>query len=103
MYLGTLSPKEVAESFPVYADFEHLVDLAAGETVPTKTVTAKRLSDGVDTSATFLSGPPTVTGARVIQKVTGGVNGEIHRLQFRITTSAGSTFECEIDVPVEEY
>jgi hypothetical protein len=102
MLLGNISPKQPAEVFPVFIDFVNEVDVVGGETVSTRTVTSKRLSDGADTSATFLSGASTLSVAKVTQKVTGGVSGERHRVQMRITTSSANTYEHELDVPVDE-
>jgi len=102
MLLGTtFPPKQPAENYIVEIDFDN--DLDTLETISTPTVTSKNLATGADSTGTFLSGSPNITGTKVQQRVAGGANGERHRVQMRITTSNSNTYEHELDVPVEEF
>ena len=93
-------PKQPSETFVVAIDFA--MELGPGETIASRVVTSKRVSDGLDTGAQFLSGTPggdlTVCAIRIV----GGIHGETHRVQMRIGTTLGNSFEHELDCPVEE-
>jgi hypothetical protein len=101
MLVGVVSPsKQPAETFVIEIDFAN--DLDGGETITGQAVTSKRLSDGVDTTSTFIASP-TISGTMIRARVTAtGVSGERHRVQMRATTSSANVYEHEIDVPVEE-
>lgn len=100
MVQGTI-PKHPAETFPVGLDFKNY--LGAGETISTPTTTSKNLGTGADSSATFLSGASTVSGSQVTHRVIAGTDGDRHRVKIRVTTSAGNTFQDELDVSVVEH
>jgi hypothetical protein len=93
-------PKQPAESFVLAIDFAQ--ELLTGEIISSRTVTARRLSDGADTGATILSGiaggDVTICAIRVVS----GAHGETHRVQMRVGTTGSNTYEHEFDVPVEE-
>ncbi len=99
MILGGVA-KQPAEVFTISVDFAN--DLAVGETVATKTVTARDAGTDADTSGTILSGSPSSSGSVITQKVAGGASGDKHILTYRITTSAGDTFEAEVLLSVSE-
>ena len=101
MLLGTVSPsKQPAETYLVQIDFAKELDV--GEAITGQAVTSRRLSDGVDTTATFLSSP-TIVGTAIRVRVTAtGLSGERHRVQMRASTSNGNAYEHELDVPIEE-
>jgi hypothetical protein len=99
MLLGRVWPsKEPAETYIIAIDFAK--DLDVGETITDKTVTSAR-QDGTDSSGTFLTSPA-ISGTQVRVRVLGGVNGEVHRVQMRATTSNANVYEHEVDVAVEE-
>lgn len=92
--------KQPSELFPVSMDFA--ADLAVGETISTPTVTARNEKTGADSSAQVISGTPSVSAGKVIQKVTGGVDGENHIVTFKIVTSLTNTFEAESRLMIRE-
>jgi hypothetical protein len=93
--------KQPAETFVIGIDF---VDyLAVGETISTQTVTSINTATSLDSSGTFLSGAPGVSGSQVLQRIVAGANGDRHIAQFRVTTSLGNTYEAEIAISVKEY
>ena len=97
---GTI-PKQPSETFPVGLDFKNY--LGVGETLVTPTTTSKNLGTGADSSATFLQGASTVVGGQVTHRIIAGLDGDRHRVQIKVTTSAGNTFEHELDVAVREH
>ena len=94
-------PKQPAETFPVGLDFKRY--LGVGETLVTPTTTSKNLGTGADSTATFLQGSSAVVGSIVTHRIIAGTDGDRHRVQIKVTTSAGNTFEDEIDVPVKAF
>lgn len=99
MIVGSVE-KQPAETFLVGNDFGP--DLATGETITGQTVTAKNERTGVDSSAVILSGGPVLSGTTMSHRIAGGVDGERHIVQIRITTSQSNTYEAEIRVMVRE-
>jgi len=104
MLLGTIDPKQPAETYPVWINFANELD--AGETLTgTPTITAKRVvpNDGLNVSGTFLSGIASVDPAgRVEKRVVGGTPGDTYRIQMLVTTTGNNAFEHELDVPIVE-
>ena len=100
MLLGQV-PKQPRESFKVGADFTRRFQ--AGESLAAITATSRNLNDGSDTTAAFLT-QASVSGAlaQVRLRSVGNAPGETHRVQLRVVTSLGNTYEVEIDVVVSE-
>jgi hypothetical protein len=92
--------KQPPETFLVGIDFKNY--LGVDETIVTPTVTAKNLATGANSSGDVLGDVPVVTGNQVTQRIVGGADGERHRIQFRVTTSAANVYEGELDVSVVE-
>lgn len=95
MTAGGMQPqalsKKVGETIPATWDFS--AQLAVGETISTRTVTATVYS-GVDAApSAIISGAATSSGAVVTQKITAGVSGVIYQLLCQITTSLSNTFQ----------
>ena len=86
-----------ADLSPLYAGvtalitFDFTSDLAAAETISTKTVTAAVYSGTDATPSAVISGSATSSGAIVTQKVIGQTAGVIYELLCEITTSLGQT------------
>jgi hypothetical protein len=99
MTLGLVT-KEPAEVFPVTVDFKN--ELAAGETISAAAVTSTNRATGADTTGTIVTGAAGINGSQVSQRVQAGASGEVHILQFRITTSASNVFEAEVGLSVQE-
>lgn len=71
--------------------FDFLSEMAIGETISTKVVTATVYS-GVDANpSAIISGAASSSGTIVTQLITGGVVGAIYDLLCTITTSLGQT------------
>jgi hypothetical protein len=50
----------------------------------------------------MLVGLPTINGAMITQRVSGGINGCVYRLSFQATTSTGQVFEEVAYLPLSE-
>src|SRR5215471_374713 len=93
-------PNQPAESYVVAIDFTPEL---GSQTIASRSVTSKRRNDDQDSSSTFLAGSPGGDpGPTCTMRVQGGVAGDIHRVQMRVVTNLGNTYENEIDVPVED-
>jgi hypothetical protein len=90
-------PKTPAEQFRIAWNF--VDDLAAGDTVLSQTITAIKVSDASDASATFLD-TPLVASPEVSVTVKAGSAGEDYDVVIRATTATGEVFERVIRVPV---
>lgn len=99
MVLGAVS-KQPAEVLTLSIDFTR--DLVGGETISSAVVTVKNLATGADSSNTIKLGSHTTSGAVVSQMVQAGTDGEDHRMQIRVTTSASNVYEHEIDLSIRE-
>lgn len=75
-----IDPKDPAETYPIEFNFSAVLS-----SVTSATVTASVVG-GVDESPeAVLSGDPQVTGAKVYQRVTGGLAGCIYKLRCEAT------------------
>jgi hypothetical protein len=80
--------------------FDFALELATGETISTAT-SSVIVIDGTDGSASsLLSGSPTISGTKAVQRVQGGVAGVTYRLIVTITTSLSNTLVAIGDLPV---
>lgn len=91
--------KQPAETYKLGVEFSRR--LQTGETLSTPTVTAKKVSDGSDSTAALIS-QVAVNGTKVEARVSAGVTGEDHVLQFRTTTSLANTIEDEVLLMIRE-
>lgn len=81
-----LSPKDPQEVITVTFDFS-----ALAASVSSPTVTVSRVAGNADASpSSMLSGSPQVSGAQVLQKITGGINGTTYDLKCLATLPDGS-------------
>jgi hypothetical protein len=94
-----LVPKHPLETFKVATDFLHR--LATGETLSSQTVTATNLADGTDSSVTLLA-QTAVSGSVAHVRVKAGAAGQDHRVQMRVVTSLGNTYEAELDMLIRD-
>ena len=92
--------KQPYELFPIDVDFA--ARLVVGETISTKTVTARDASTQADTSGTVLVGGSSISGTKIVQKVQAGAHGERHIVTFRIETSLANKYEADIQLTVRE-
>lgn len=91
MMLGS-QPKAASETRIIIADLASAMN--AGDALSSATVTCS-LWSGVDASpSSVISGSATVSGTKVTQKVTGGVEGNIYILTFSGVTAATATVKA---------
>ena len=74
--------------------------MSTGETISLATSTVEVIS-GTDASPTaILVGSPSINGQVVSQRISGGLDGVIYRIQVTATTSATNVFTIVADLPV---
>lgn len=93
-------PKRPTEVENFAADFARL--LATGETLSSGSCKVVDAGDSTEADiAAMKSGAASVTGTKVVQKITGGTDGKSYTLIFQAVTSAGQTLELTRDLPVQ--
>lgn len=94
--------KEPNEEIAVGIDFS--AELETGETIITVIdATAKNYATLLDSTTTFLTPvAATIVGATVSVRCRGGLHGETHLVQLRVSTTLGNIFEHEVEVAVAE-
>jgi hypothetical protein len=74
--------------------------MSTGETISLATSTVEVVS-GTDASPTaILVGSPVINGQVVSQRISGGLDGVIYRIEVTVTTSATNVFTIVADLPV---
>lgn len=91
-----LDPKTPRETYPVEFDFSKLL-----ASVTTATVTVTLLSGADASPSAILSGPTQISGAKVFQELTGGVDGAKYGLLCRASDET-KTFELADAIEVVE-
>lgn len=92
-------PKRPTETELFAADFARL--LGTGETISTCDCDIVLASDSTEADiAAMKTGAASITGTKVVQKVTGGTDGVTYTLIFTAVTSAGQTLQLTRDLPV---
>lgn len=82
------------------ADFARL--LGTGETLSSSTCKIVLADDATEADiAAMKTGGTSITGTKVLQKITGGTDGTRYTLIFQAVTSAGQTLELTRDLPVQ--
>src|SRR5882724_5519296 len=99
MILQPAITKQVNETFLISVEFARR--FKATEAIASVTITAKKVSDGSDSSA-LLSGPTFAGSIAQVRLATGGTVGDDHIVQFRINTSLSNTFEAEVPLAIRE-
>ena len=95
---GTFSYKLTTENELFTFDFSPI--LTTVETISTASCTVQ-VKDGVDTSPSDIKvGSPSISGALVVQRVTGGLSGVVYRLEMTVTTSLSNVYTLVGDLPV---
>lgn len=91
--------KDPSELFPLTFDFS---DALSGEAINSATVAIEVYSGTDATPANVLSGAATVSGDRVRQNVTGGVDGVEYLIRCTITTAAAMKYTLGRILPVQK-
>jgi hypothetical protein len=93
-------PKRPTETELFAADFARL--LGTGETLSTCSCKVVLADDAAETDIVAMkTGSASITGTKVVQKVTGGTDGVTYMLIFQAVTSAGQTLDLTRDLPVQ--
>jgi hypothetical protein len=91
--------KQPYEEFTYTYDFAPL--LVTGETLVTHAVTASKLADNSDVTATVLGGTA-INALTVKAVIKAGVNAIDYRVTFRVVTSLGNKYEEDLRLYVRE-
>lgn len=92
--------KDPGEAFACAFDFSR--ELNEGETLVGTPEVIVAVVTGTDTSpAAIKSGAPVIEGARVLQRLVGGVAGVTYSITCLATTSEGNTLARAAILPVE--
>ena len=95
---GSFSYKITTENEQFTFDYSPV--LGTTETILSATCTVE-VKEGTDpTPSAILVGSPSISGSQVAQRVSGGLDGVIYRLQMTATTSATNVYTIVGDLPV---
>jgi hypothetical protein len=95
---GTFSYKLTTENELFTFDFSPI--LTSTETINTATCVVQ-VKDGSDSNpSSIMVGVPAISGAKVVQRITGGLSGVTYRLEMTITTSLTNTYTLVGDLAV---
>jgi hypothetical protein len=74
--------------------------MASGETISSATCTIE-VKEGTDpTPSSIKVGSPAISGQQVAQRITGGLDGVIYRVEMTATTSLTNVYTIVADLPV---
>jgi len=85
--------KSPIEKFPIAFNFS--VDLLAGETISTKTVTCVSAATGISSAATIIDSEA-IVDSEVVVVLKAGTEGDEHNIQCVVTTSLSNTFQRDL-------
>lgn len=93
--------KQVAEEFIISNDFSE--DFETGDFIVTRTVVATALKDGLDKTATIISGSA-IDGSKVRMALAkdAGISGEYYELSFRCVTTFGYKYERLVNMMLKD-
>jgi hypothetical protein len=95
---GTFSYKLTTENELFTFDYSPI--LTSTETISTASCTVQ-VKDGTDPNPNDIKvGSPAISGPKVIQRISGGINGVIYRLEMTVTTSLTNVYTLVGDVAV---
>tara|TARA_R110000868_G_scaffold40733_1_gene140278 strand:- start:1642 stop:1953 length:312 start_codon:yes stop_codon:yes gene_type:complete len=95
---GSFSYKITTENEQFTFDYSPV--LGTTETILSATCTVE-VKEGTDpTPSAILVGSPSISGSQVAQRISGGLDGVIYRLQMTATTSATNVYTIVGDLPV---
>jgi hypothetical protein len=95
---ASFSYKITTENEQFTFDFSPI--MASGETISLATSTVQVVS-GTDSNPTdILVGSPVISGQQVAQRISGGLDGVIYRIEVTATTSLTNVYTIVSDLPV---
>jgi hypothetical protein len=95
---GVFSYKITTENEQFTFDFSPI--MASSETISSATSTVQ-VKEGSDSNPTaILVGSPIVSGQTVAQRISGGLDGVIYRIEVTATTSLTNVYTIVADLPV---
>ncbi len=95
---GTFSYKLTTENELFTFDYSPI--LASGETISSASCTIQ-VKDGADPNPNNIKvGSPSISGAKVVQRISGGLNGVTYRLEMTINTSLTNVYTLVGDLAV---
>jgi hypothetical protein len=81
-------------------EFNASTSLSTGDSV-SSVDSVKVFYNGLEQAA-MLSGPPTINGSKIFQKIIGGVHGSDYIIRVRIITLNGDKIEDELTMKVRD-
>lgn len=100
MILAPPLTKQPAETFLISVEFARR--FKPTEAITSVSITAKKVSDGSDSTGTLISGPTFAGSIAQCRLAAAGVAGDNHLVQVRANTSLSNTFEAEVAVAIRE-
>lgn len=95
---GSFSYKITTENEQFTFDYSPV--LGTTETILSATCTVE-VKEGTDANPNAIKvGSPSISGSQVAQRISGGLDGVIYRLQMTATTSATNVYTIVGDLPV---
>ena len=95
---ATFSYKVTTENEQFTFDFSPI--MASGETI-SSAVCVVQVKEGSDPSpSSIMVGSPVVSGQTAAQRISGGLDGVIYRLEMTATTSLTNVYTIVADLPV---
>jgi hypothetical protein len=74
--------------------------MASAETISSATCAVEVVSGTDSSPSSILVGTPTVSGQQVAQRISGGLDGVIYRIEMTATTSLTNVYTIVADLPV---
>jgi hypothetical protein len=95
---ASFSYKITTENEQFTFDFSPI--MASSETISSATCTVEVVSGTDSSPTTILVGTPVVSGQQVAQRISGGLDGVIYRIEMTATTSLTNVYTIVADLPV---
>ena len=80
--------------------FDFSTVMASSETISSAVCTVEVVSGTDPTPSTIKVGSPVISGQQVAQRISGGLDGVIYRLEMSATTSLTNVYTIIADLPV---
>lgn len=80
--------------------FDFSTVMASSETISSATSTVEVVSGNDSSPTSILVGSPVISGQLVAQRISGGLDGVIYRIEVTATTSLTNVYTIVADLPV---